>query len=256
MSSNQDREKKVKSILITQPPPEPGRNVYEDFENRFKLNIDFRGFIHIEPLTAKEIRKQKINFLDYTAVIFNSRNAVDYYFQMVQEFKVEMPPETKYFSINESVANYVQKYIVPRKRKMFTAKGTEKEFLTLFKNHKKEKFLFPCSDIRKPSIPDFFNNNDYDFTECIIYRTVSSDLSDLEDVFYDIIVFFSPADIKSLYDNFPTFKQNDTRIAGFGSSTQRAIAEHGLILDIPAPAPGIPSMVAALEDYVNRASSK
>ena len=135
---------------------------------------------------------------------------------------------------------------------MFTAKGTEKDFFTLFKNHKKEKFLFPCSDIRKPSLPDFFTTNGYNFTECIIYRTVSSDLSDLEEVFYDIIVFFSPADIKSLYDNFPGFKQNNTRIAGFGNSTQAAISEHNLILDITAPEPGIPSMVAALEDYVSR----
>ena len=247
-----EREKPVKSILITQPQPEPGRNVYEDFVSRNKLKMDFRGFIHVEPLTAKEIRKQKINFLDYTAVIFNSRNAIDYFFQMAEEMKVEMPTDTKYFSTNESVANYIQKYIVPRKRKMFTSKGTEKDFLTLFKNHKKEKFLFPCSDIRKPSIPDHFNENGFDFTECTIYRTVSSDLSDLENVFYDIIVFFSPADIKSLYDNFLGYKQKGTRFAGFGSSTQKAIAENNLILDIPAPAEGIPSMLAALEDYVGR----
>jgi len=171
---------------------------------------------------------------------------------MAEEMKVEMPTDTKYFSTNESVANYIQKYIVPRKRKMFTSKGTEKDFLTLFKNHKKEKFLFPCSDIRKPSIPDHFNENGFDFTECTIYRTVSSDLSDLENVFYDIIVFFSPADIRSLYDNFPGYKQKGTRFAGFGSSTQKAIAENNLILDIPAPAEGIPSMLSALEDYVGR----
>jgi len=247
-----ERENKVKSILITQPPPEPGRNVYEEFAKKYKITIDFRAFIHIEPLTPKEIRKQKINFADFSAVIFNSKNAVDYFFSLAQEMKVEISAEMKYFSINENVSNYVQKYIVPRKRKMFTSKGNEKDFLTLFKNHKKEKFLFPCSDIRKPSIPDYFNENGFDFTEVIIYRTVSSDLSDLENVFYDIIVFFSPADIKSLYDNFPGFIQNNTRIAGFGSSTQLAISEHNLILDIPAPALNIPSMVAALEDYVSR----
>ncbi len=251
-----EREKKVKSILITQPQPEAGRNVYEEFVKKHKLTMDFRAFIHIEPLTPKEIRKQKINFAEYTAIIFNSRNAVDYFFSLAAEMKVEMSPETKYFSINENVSNYVQKYIVPRKRKMFTSKGNEKDFLTLFKNHKKEKFLFPCSDIRKPSIPDFFNENGYDFSECIIYRTVSSDLSDLKEVFYDILVFFSPADIKSLFDNFPDFVQNNTRIAGFGESTAQAIREHNLILDIPAPAPGMPSMVAALEDYVSRVNSK
>ncbi len=247
-----ERETKVKSILITQPPPEPGRNVYEEFAKKYKITIDFRAFIHIEPLTPKEIRKQKVNFADFSAVIFNSKNAVDYFFSLAQEMKVEISPEMKYFSINENVSNYVQKYIVPRKRKMLTSKGNEKDFLTLFKTHKKEKFLFPCSDIRKPSIPDYFTQNEFDFTEVIIYRTVSSDLSDLENVFYDVIVFFSPADIKSLFDNFPGFVQNKTRIAGFGSSTQQAIEEHNLILDIPAPAVNIPSMVAALEDYLSR----
>jgi uroporphyrinogen-III synthase len=226
--------------------------VYEEFAKKYKITIDFRAFIHIEPLTPKEIRKQKVNFADFTAVIFNSKNAVDYFFSLAQEMKVEISPEMKYFSINENVSNYVQKYIVPRKRKMFTSKGNEKDFLTLFKTHKKEKFLFPCSDIRKPSIPDYFTQNEFDFTEVIIYRTVSSDLSDLENVFYDVIVFFSPADIKSLFDNFPWFVQNRTRIAGFGSSTQQAIEEHNLILDIPAPAVNIPSMVAALEDYLSR----
>ncbi|MBL7811031.1 MAG: uroporphyrinogen-III synthase [Bacteroidetes bacterium] len=251
-----EREKKVKSILITQPPPEPGKNVYEEMAKKNKLKIDFRAFIHIEPLTAKEIRKQKISFPDFTAIIFNAKNAVDNFFNIAAEMKVEMPPDTKYFSINESVSNYVQKYIVPRKRKMFHGKGTEKDFLTLCKNHSGEKFLFPCSDIRKPSIPEFFEKNKLNMRECIIYRTVSSDLSDLKEVFYDILVFFSPADIKSLYDNFPDFVQNNTRIAGFGESTQKAILEHNLILDIPAPAADSPSMLAALEKYVVRANSE
>ncbi len=250
-----ERETKVKSILVTQPPPEPGKNVYEDFSKKFKLKIDFRSFIHIEPLSAKEIRRQKVNFLDYTAIIFNAKNAVDYFFKMAAEMKVEMPPETKYFSVNENVSNYVQKYIVPRKRKMFHGKGTEKDFLNLMKNHSGEKFLFPCSDIRRPGIPDFFAAHNLNFKECIIYRTVSSDLSDLREVFYDILVFFSPADIKSLFDNFPDFVQNKTRIAGFGESTQKAILEHNLVLDIPAPAPDSPSMLSALEKYVQRANS-
>ena len=250
--SSTERELKVKSILITQPQPEAGKNIYEEFSKKYKLKIDFRSFIQIEPMAPRDIRKQKVNFLDFTAIIFNSKNAVDYFFGLANEMKVEMPPETKYFSINESVSNYVQKYIVPRKRKMYHGKGTEADFLTLFKNHSSEKFLFPCSDIRKPSIPDHFAKLGYNFTECIIYNTVSADLSDLADVFYDILVFFSPADIKSLYDNFPEFIQNNTRIAAFGSSTQQAIDEHNLILDIAAPAPGIPSMLAALEAYVSK----
>ena len=250
-----DRELKVKSILITQPEPEIGKNIYEEFCKKYKLKIDFRAFIHIEPMAARDIRRQKINFLDFSAVIFNSKNAVDNFFTIAAEMKVEMPQDTKYFSINESVSNYVQKYIVPRKRKMFHGKGTEKDFLTLCKAHSKEKFLFPCSDIRKATIPEFFEKNKINFSECIIYNTVSSDLSDLKDVFYDILVFFSPADIKSLYDNFPDFVQNNTRIAGFGSSTAQAIEEHNLILDIPAPSPDSPSMLSALEKYVARANS-
>lgn len=250
-----EREKKVKSILITQPPPEAGKNVYEEFVKKHKLKMDFRSFIHIEPLTPKEIRQQKVNFLEHTAIIFNSKNAVDTFFKVIAQMRLEMPPEMKYFSINESVSNYVQKFIVLRKRKMFHGKGTEKDFLTLCKAHGKEKFLFPCSDIRKSTIPDFFKQNKLFLKECVIYRTVSSDLSDLKEVFYDILVFFSPADIKSLYDNFPDFMQNNTRIAGFGTSTQEAIAGHSLILDIPAPSADAPSMLKALELYVARANS-
>lgn len=250
-----ERQIKVKSILITQPAPEAGKNIYEEISKKYKLKIDFRAFIHVEPLTAKEIRKQKVNILDHTAIIFNSKNAVDNFFRVCEMMKIEMPPDMKYFSINESVSNYVQKYIVLRKRKMFYGKATEKEFLNLCKSHSAEKFLFPCSDIRKPSIPDFFAVNKLKLTECIMYRTVSSDLSDLENVFYDILVFFSPADIKSLYDNFPGFKQNATRLAGFGESTQKAILEHQLILDIPAPTADSPSMLSALEKYITVANS-
>jgi uroporphyrinogen-III synthase len=229
--------------------------VYEELAKKHKLKIDFRSFIHIEPLIAKEIRKQRVNILEHTAVIFNSRNAVDNFFKVCESQKIEMPADMKYFSLNEGISNYVQKYIVLRKRKMFSGKGTEKDFLQLCKAHSKEKYLFPCSDIRKPSIPDFLTAQKIAFSEFIIYRTVSSDLSDLADVFYDILVFFSPADIKSLYDNFSDFKQNLTRIAGFGDSTQKAILEHELILDIPAPTPDAPSMVAALEAYIKRANA-
>jgi len=229
--------------------------VYEEIAKKHKLKIDFRSFIHIEPLIAKDIRKQRVNILEHTAIIFNSRNAVDNFFKVCEIQKIEMPPEMKYFSLNENISNYVQKYIVLRKRKMFCGKGTEKDFLQLCKSHAKEKYLFPCSDIRKPSIPNFLATHKIAFSEFIIYRTVSSDLSDLADVFYDILVFFSPADIKSLYDNFPDFKQNLTRIAGFGDSTQKAILEHDLILDIPAPTVDAPSMVAALESYIKRANA-
>lgn len=251
----ENRKTKVKSILITQTAPEPGKNIYEDFVKKYKLKLDYRSFIRIEPLTPREIRQQKVNFAEHTAIIFNSKNAVETFFNTIAQMRIEMPPDMKYFSINESVSNYVQKFIVLRKRKMFHGKGTEKEFLQLCKSHNKEKYLFPCSDIRKPSIPDFFKQHKISMKECIIYRTLSSDLSDLKEVFYDILVFFSPADIKSLYDNFPDFVQNATRIAGFGSSTQEAIKAHNLILDIPAPTPEAPSMLKALELYISQANS-
>ncbi len=247
-----DRLEKVKSILITQPEPDKDKNFYQSLVDQYKVKIDFRSFIHVEPLSARDVRRQKVNLANYSAVIFNSRNSIDYFFQLAVEMRHEMDPNTKYFSANESVSNYIQKYITPKKRKMYVGKGREAEFLALCKAHPKETYLYPCSDIRKPSIADFFKKHDMNLKECIIYNTVSSDLSDLEDVFYDILVFFSPADIKSLYDNFPSFIQNDTRIAGFGSSTQKAIEENNLILDIPAPAPDAPSMRAALNNYIKQ----
>ncbi len=247
-----DRLEKVKSILITQPEPDKDKNFYQSLVDQYKVKIDFRSFIHVEPLSARDVRRQKVNLANYSAVIFNSRNSIDYFFQLASEMRHEMDPNTKYFSTNESVSNYIQKYITPKKRKMYVGKGREAEFLALCKAHPKETYLYPCSDIRKPSIPDFFKKHDMNLKECIIYNTVSSDLSDLENVFYDILVFFSPADIKSLYDNFPGFIQNNTRIAGFGSSTQKAIEENSLILDIPAPAPDAPSMRAALNNYIKQ----
>ena len=247
-----DRLEKVKSILITQPEPDKDKNFYQSLVDQYKVKIDFRSFIHVEPLSARDVRRQKVNLANYSAVIFNSRNSIDYFFQLASEMRHEMDPNTKYFSTNESVSNYIQKYITPKKRKMYVGKGREAEFLALCKAHPKETYLYPCSDIRKPSIPDFFKKHDMNLKECIIYNTVSSDLSDLENVFYDILVFFSPADIKSLYDNFPGFIQNNTRIAGFGSSTQKAIEENSLILDIPAPATDAPSMRAALNNYIKQ----
>lgn len=249
------REQKVKSILITQSLPENGKSVYDDMVKKYKIKLDFRSFIHVEPLTPREIRNQKVSILDHTAVVLNSKNAVDNFFRVAQSMRIEVPVDMKYFCVNESISNYVQKYIVLRKRKMFHGKGTEKDFFALCKHHSTEKFLFPCSDIRRSNIPDFFQQQNLQFSECIMYRTVSSDLSDLENVFYDILVFFSPADIKSLFDNFPHFSQNNTRIAGFGETTKKAILDANLILDIEAPSPEYPSMVSALEAYIKRANS-
>lgn len=242
--------KKVKSILISQPKPEGDKSPYYDLAKKFNLKVDFRPFIQVDPVTAKEFRQQRVNILNFTAVIFNSRNAIDHFFRLCAELRIEMSPEMKYFCINEGTANYLQKYVQIRKRKLFAGKGTESDLLTVIKAHPQEKYFFPCSDIRKNEIPDFMTRHKIEFAEGVCYRTVSADLSDLANVYYDIIVFFSPADIKSLFQNFPDFLQNETRIAAFGNSTAKAIEDASLVLDIPAPTADSPSMVMALERYI------
>lgn len=241
---------KVKSILVSQPDPGDKKTAYHALAEKYKLKLDFRPFIQVESVPAKELRKKRLNILDHSAIILTSRSAVDNFFRCVEELKVEVPNTMKYFCVNEGISLYTQKYAVLRKRKMFFGKGREPEFLKLVKSHPKEKYLFVCSDIRKPSIPTFLTENEINFTEAIMYRTVNADLSDLENVFYDVIAFFSPADIKSLFDNFPDFEQNDTRIAGWGASTNKAILAAKLTNNIPAPTPDSPSMTAAIEAYI------
>lgn len=250
----QDRMRKVKSILVTQEAPTDPASPYFKLAEKFNVKIDFRPFIQVEPLPAKEFRKQKIEILHHTAIIFTSRNAVDHFFTIAQELKLEMPPEMKYFCISEQTSNYLQKYIVIRKRKIFTGLKNTQELLEIIKKHKNEKFLFPCSDIRKNDIPDFLKNNGFNYTEAIIYNTVAADLSDLKNVYYDILAFFSPSGINSLFVNFPDFKQNNTRLAAFGPTTAKAVRDAGLILDIEAPLPNAPSMTGALELYIKKAN--
>jgi uroporphyrinogen-III synthase len=249
-----DRMRKVKSILVTQEAPADTNSPYLKLAEKFNLKIDFRPFIQVEPVPVKEFRKQKIDILQHTAIIFTSRNAVDHFFTICGELKIEMPADMKYFCVSEQTSNYLQKYIVIRKRKIFTGLKTAVDLLELVKKHKNEKYLFPCSDIRKNDIPDFFKQNGYFFTEAIIYNTVASDLSDLKEVFYDIVAFFSPSGITSLFQNFPDFKQNNTRIAAFGPTTAQAARDAGLILDIEAPLPNAPSMTGALEIYIKKAN--
>lgn len=253
--TDKERLNKVSSILVSQPEPADKNSPYYKLAEKYKLKIDFRQFIEIDPVDAREFRKQKVNILDHTAIIFTSRNAVDHFFRLAAENKIEIPADMKYFCISEQTANYLQKYIVIRKRKIFTGERTANDLLEVIKKHKTEKYLFPCSDIRKDDIPEFLENNGYNFSEVIIYKTVASDLSDLSDITYDIIAFFSPSGIKSLFDNFPDFKQNKTRIAAFGPTTAKAVKDAGLILDIQAPLPNAPSMTGALELYIKKANN-
>lgn len=250
-----DRMRKVKSILVTQEAPGDVNSPYIKLAEKFNLKIDFIPFIQVEAVPPKEFRKQKIEILNYTAVIFTSRNAVDHFFHMCAEMKIEVPPDMKYFCISEQTSNYLQKYIVIRKRKIFTGMKTAQDLIEILRKHKNEKYLFPCSDIRKNDIPDFLEKSGYDYAEAVMYHTVASDLSHLEDVFYDILAFFSPSGINSLLVNFPDFKQNNTRIAAFGPTTAQAVLDAGLILDIEAPLPNAPSMTGALELYIKKANN-
>lgn len=252
---DKERLKEVKSILVSQPEPSDPNSPYHKLAEKYKLKIDFRQFIEIDPVDIKEFRKQKVNILDHTAVIFTSRNAVDHFFRLATESKIEIPTDMKYFCISETTANYLQKYIVIRKRKIFTGERTAQDLLGVIKKHKGEKFIFPCSNIRTDDIPNFLDENGYEWSEATIYRTVAADLSDLDDVTYDIIAFFSPSGIESLLHNFPKFKQNNTRIAAFGPTTSKAVKEAGLILDIQAPLPNAPSMTGALEVYIKEANN-
>lgn len=251
---DKSRLKQVKSLLVSQPKPAAANSPYYALAEKYGIKVDFRPFIHIEPVTLKEFRKQKVDILGHTAVILTSRNAVDHFFKLAQESKIEIPADMKYFCISEQTANYLQKYIVVRKRKIFTGMRTAQDLLEVLKKHKNEKYIFPCSNIRKDDIPDFLNKNGFNWSEAIIYRTVASDLSDLDDVTYDMLAFFSPSGINSLFVNFPDFKQNNTRIACFGPTTARAAKEQDLIIDIQAPMPNAPSMTGAIELYIKKAN--
>lgn len=249
-----DRMNKVKSILVSQESPADVNSPYIKLSEKYGLKIDFRPFIQVEPVDIKEFRKQKVDILEHSAIIFTSRHSVDHFFQICAELKIEMPADMKYFCINEQTSNYLQKYIVIRKRKIFAGSRDTSDLLEIIKKHKNEFFLFPCSDIRKGDIPDFLKENEFKYSEAVIYHTVASNLSDLTNVYYDILAFFSPSGINSLFLNFPDFKQNNTRIAAFGPTTAQAVRDAGLILDIEAPQPNAPSMTGALELYIMKAN--
>lgn len=241
---------------MSQPQPEGDKSPYFDLAAKYKLKIDFRPFIKVEGIDAKEFRAQKINLADHTAVILTSKVAVDHFFRIAQETRFEVPESMKYFCISEAVALYLQKYVPYRKRKIFFGKQTIEELTELMKKHKGENFLLPCTDILRDNIPQTLELQKMQFSKTILYRTVASDLSDLEDVYYDLLVFFSPGGIESLFKNFPDFKQNETAIAAFGATTANAVVKHNLRLDVHAPHPKAPSMVGAIELFIKEQLKK
>lgn len=243
----------VKTILVSQPKPEGTKSPYFDLAEKYKLKIDFRSFIHVEGISAQEFRSQKVEIDKHTAVIMTSKNAVDHFFRIAEELRFEVPDSMKYFCISEAVAYYLQKYVTYRKRKIFFGKQRIEDLVDILKKNKKEKFLLPCADRLRDNIPDTLEETQLDFTKAVLYRTVASDLSDLENVYYDMLVFYSPGGVESLIKNFPDFKQNDTIIAAFGPTTAKAIVDNNMRLDLHAPQPNAPSMTGAIENFVKNA---
>lgn len=252
--------KGVKNILISQPRPESDKSPYFELEKKYQVNLVFHPFIKLEGIPSKEFRKQKIDISQFTGIIFTSRNAIDHFFRMADEMKVTIHADTKYFCITESVALYLQKFILYRKRKVFYGSdGTNKSLFEAINRHKSnERFLYVCSENQQDNeIVNWLKQHGCDYQLAFMYRTISNDIKHvLTSRHFDIICFFTPSGVKSLFDNVPEFTQNGTLIGAFGTNTSRAIEERGLQLHIQGPAPKKPSMVAALDEYLQQQLAK
>lgn len=245
------KTKPVKTILISQPePPDITRSPYYNLAQKRDLDITYRKFIQVEGISLNEFRKLDVKPLDYTGIIFTSKVAVDHFFRLTEEMRIEMPAETKYFCVSDATAKYLHKYIVIRKRKLYVGDRKAMDLIPYIDKNKKEKFLFPCSNVHRRELPQYMRENGMDVTEAPIYQTVHADLSDLSDVKYDMLCFFSPSGIQSLYLNFPDFVQGDTRIAVFGPTTAAEARGHNLRIDVEAPKPNMPSMASAIDKYI------
>ncbi len=247
----------IKNILVSQPQPANfEKSPYCILSKKYNVNIDFHKFIKVEGITSKEYRKYRINTLGHTAVIFTSRNAVDHFFRICKELRIEVPDSMKYFCISEATAFYLQKYVQYRKRKIFYGKQTFIQLMEIINKHKDEKYLLPCSDIHKASLTKLLDDNGINYTKAIMYRTIASDLSKINIKKYDMLIFFSPSGVKSLFKTFPDYRQNSTLIAAFGPTTSKAVNESGLKLNIKAPTKASPSMTMAIDEYIQKESRK
>src|SRR5689334_7296288 len=251
---------KIPQILITQPKPESEKSPYFELERKHNIQLTFYPFIKLEPIPAKEFRKQKIDIGNFSAIIFTSRNAIDHFFRMCEEMKVSISQDNKYFCITEAVALYLQKFILYRKRKVFYgADGTNKSMFDVINKHKEnEKLLYVCSENQQDNeIVNWLKNNQCEYQLAFMYRSVSNDVKPVMDKQeFDVICFFTPSGVKSLFDNYPSFNQNGTFIGAFGSNTIKAIEDAGLNVQIKAPAPQAPSMIAALDIFLSEKSKK
>lgn len=241
---------KIKNVLISQPQPENDKSPYSELIKQFNLDVCFRKFIKVESVGAREFRRHRIQIPDYTAVIFTSRHAVDHFFSLCEELRVQVSDQMKYFCTSEAIALYLQKYVQFRKRKIFFGKSHFGELIDVIKKQKGEKFLFACAENHKKDIPQMLRQQKIQFKAAPIYRTVPEDVSDLDIDHYDMLVFFSPFGIKSLKQNFPDFKQEDRVIAAFGKATTKAADKEGFKVGITAPTKTAPSMIMAIQEYL------
>lgn len=242
---------KIKKVLVSQPKPASEKSPYYDIAEKYGVKIDFRPFIKVESLSAKEFRQQKVSILDHTAVIFTSRHAIDHFFNLCTELRVAIPETMKYFCVTEQVALYIQKYVQYRKRKIFFgATGKIEDLIPSIVKHKTEKYLVPMSDVHNDDIKNLLDKHNIQHTEVVMYRTVSNDFGKDEEFDYDMLVFFSPAGVSSLKKNFPDFDQKNIKIGTFGSTTAQAVRDAGLRLDLEAPTVQAPSMTAALDMFI------
>ncbi len=253
-----EQKLKIKNILVSQPQPvDFEKSPFSEIAKKYNVNFEFNKFIKIDGITSSDFRKDnKITILDYTAVIFNSKNAVDHFFRLCKEMRIEIPDAMKYFCISESTAYYLQKYVQFRKRKIFHGKEDLNQLIEIIKKHREENFLFPCSDIHNDKLPQLLDESEIKYTKAIMYRTVPSNLSGVDIYQYDMLVFFSPAGIDSLFINFPDFKQGNIAIAAMGPTTSKAVKDSGLTLNISAPTITAPSISMAIEEYLQKINKK
>ncbi len=241
---------KIRKILVSQPEPSEKKSPYFDLAKKYNLKIDFKPFIQVKGVSIKEFRQQKINILDFSAVIFTSKTGIDNFFRICNEMRITVPDTMKYFCITENVAYYLQKYIVYRKRKIFHGKAKFQDLIDVIVKHKDDYFFVPLSNRHNAEIPEMLKKNGIKYKIGTLYKTISCNFTNINNFEYDIIVFYSPSGIKSLKENFPDFVQGDIKIAAFGPTTACAVENEGLRLDINAPNPKAPSMTMALDNYL------
>jgi len=248
---------KIKKILVSQPRPTTEKSPYFDISDKYNVKIDFRPFIKVEPILAKEFRTQRVTILDHTAIIFNARHGIDHFFRLCEEMRVTIPETMKYFCVSESVALYLQRYIHYRKRKVFYgASGKMADLVVIMNKHAEEKYLLITSDVQNEDTLSQLEKSKIVFDKAVMYKTVSNDFLPHEEFNYDMLLFFSPIGISSLVKNFPDFEQGEIQIGSFGASTAQAVRDAGLRLDLEAPLPGVPSMTMALENFLKENNKK